>query len=444
MRIGLRTGLVPFCLLLSLGAAGAACPREPDPVEPADINFDAVAVADAVLAWAQCANSLQWTPFVERAEPALVTAQSVSEEDAERGHQQIIATLEARARSGSFVVDSEAYSQCLALPELVASCTRSIDLDEAAARANACYHVLVGTRAEGGGCSSDECQPDLACSRGPGAEPCGVCIPKGSLGDSCADLPCADALRCDSDTDRCVAGFVIVGEGESCVVNLCNDGLDCVLLENGDELCLAPATAGESCAERSCVDGLLCSSSTLVCREVGRGLPCEETCNLSETGLVCVDNVCVDAEVVSEGEACTVFDLAGNIGRYCINQLTLNECVPSEPGSSAGTCRPLPAEGEACSATGRCASGLACNGLSVCEGPLEIGEPCDGEGDLWCDDSIAWCSAQSGQCEPHRSLGEACDVEIGESCDPATSYCDEDEGFCVPLTSPYDADMCPA
>jgi len=120
----------------------------------------------------------------------------------------------------------------------------------------------------------------------------GTCRPRGGLGDPSNDEPysCSSNLHC--------VGFVPGQSLGSCsgpsaagsqcdADNDCQTGLVCV-----DELCVAPSGLGQLChASRDCTPGLVCDSDELVCVQARYpGDPCSDTepCSFSR----CVNGSC--------------------------------------------------------------------------------------------------------------------------------------------------------
>lgn len=254
--------------------------------------------------------------------------------------------------------------------ELGASCTRFDDLVSDCAQGLTCVdgacrepcQVFTGLRVgevcsdPASGESLDRCAEGLYCDErckplaGPG-ESCGACVEdyycsydgqttrcleRADEGESCDLASCKPGLFCDYDgAFQCRA---LANAGESCSDRPCVDGLAC----NGT--CRPPVGEGESCAEAACRDGLLCDyATTITCvAPPSAGSPCiSDRC---EASAVCDFETYTCRLGAVEGDPCTGH--AQCQSRYC----------------PAGRCAELPAIGESCEGTLRCAIGASCDG----------------------------------------------------------------------------------
>jgi hypothetical protein len=181
--------------------------------------------------------------------------------------------------------------------------------------------VPAGSRASGIACTSSlQCQ-SLSC-RTTGVEPCPVCRPLVALGGACtASEECNDG-RCQDM--KCLP---LVEEGAACTqLTACRAPLECVgpgVSDTNPGVCTKPIGVGQPCSFVSdACDitslGLRCDGATQLCKEVAR--------------------------VVGPGQTCG-FD--NGIEIYC---QAYGICVLPD-GGNLGTCRPPPADGEACDAS---------------------------------------------------------------------------------------------
>jgi hypothetical protein len=248
-------------------------------------------------------------------------------------------------------------------------------------------------------------RPDVVegCAGGDGACVDFTCAPRGEARSPCRDEvlgQCRPGLHCDGG--RCAP---LGGEGAGCDPTApdetsCIAGLLCV-----DGACLRPRAAGEACGEAPCGPCLRCEDGSCV-EATACELALGEGCGLRAT---CGRGTCV--ERAGLGEACDDRDCEVGLGCLLSTLTCARMPAPGEPcaevvgpgcGPDAicegGTCRALPAEGEAC--TGTCAGGLVC-ASGACVRRAADGEPCD----VGCANGT--CGA-GGLCEPWPGSGEPC------------------------------------
>jgi len=153
---------------------------------------------------------------------------------------------------------------------------------------------------------------------------CGVCAEIPTVGDPCQRREgCGptDLLYCSFE-NLCARAAT---EGEPCGTVFCAEDLDCI----GDAdtaTCQKRATLGEPCTPESGIGGP--HTGPPLC-DTGMGFQCDME-----------NNLCFERTIVDMGEQCAFGD----------------DCVG---GLCAGTCEPLPGEGEPC-VGGWCLPGLVC------------------------------------------------------------------------------------
>jgi hypothetical protein len=209
--------------------------------------------------------------------------------------------------------------------------------------------------------------------------------------DACRDVlvgKVPDGGACRPAGQQCATG--------TCELDSCGPGLCCA------SVCKPNAALGEPCGSRECVDGLYCDfANTFTCTAyASRGDDCSARRCL-EADECLYDGTsgksrCVSRETrVEVGGACSEHPCAR--GLYC----------DSSTGSTA-TCKPLPAEGEACTERSGCVDyDLLCDPTTLkCTRRGRVGEPCDA-GEYDCV-NYAYCAA--GTCAPLLKLGESCDL----------------------------------
>ncbi len=242
----------------------------------------------------------------------------------------------------------------------------------------ACREALTGGKTTGESCSDDiECAPTLYCDRSMACP--GTCAEPVAAGGSCQlGQPCADGQVCfvpDSSTDGTGTCMAPAGEGDACDTE---DGPPC----GGALRCNTPdgETAGT------------CGREVDITTGAATGEPCglmsRDAATLCADGLACVlsgglTGTC-QAAGIAEGESCPLAmpDPCAE-GLYCDGLML--------PDTTTGTCKPLPAAGEACAPPpgpfgddgpfedGLCAAGLVCDqteSTPTCVAPKANDQPC--------------------------------------------------------------------
>lgn len=180
--------------------------------------------------------------------------------------------------------------------------------------------------------------------------------------------------------------------------------------------------AGDPCSGPSECASNLCTSFFPTCGTCAKPLGLGESCAGSgghcASGTLChpTSRTCVATPLVvahaAAGEAC---DLRGNPPVGCTGDLV---CALNARTGTAGTCVPLPRNGEPCLAMGdpiQCAAGLQCGPVTTDGGPVMMcGDlmPC---GTAYCDASSFCYQTTAGPvgCRPCAGIGEACSNATG-------------------------------
>lgn len=156
-------------------------------------------------------------------------------------------------------------------------------------------------------------------------------------GEPCDDSSdCAQGLICLAAECRDPCKLQTAGEGERCEFAVCDDGLQCIQLEDGDgsdgpATCVRPG-GGEFCGDQTCVSGQWCDNGPMgsVCRAaVGPGAACSG--HRQCTTKYCPAGFC--EELPGEGEPCTEQGSCRD-GAICVAN------APDQPGTCA-TIAPL-------------------------------------------------------------------------------------------------------
>ncbi len=243
-----------------------------------------------------------------------------------------------------------------------------------------------------------------------------------------------------------------VGPGDPCGSGAeCDDtGYCSILTGNCEGVCLSYGLEGDCCAppcgSAPCAPGLSCApdaSGNRSCQRPGEGacasrLDCAagEACVIEAGAGSC-------APLPAEGEPCTV----GTDPPFCLPPFACD--APNAEGA-AGTCAARKAAGEPCQASWSCEPGLVCAGIDAasgqgtCAAPRAVGEPCAPlpQGALWpADDCVptAQCDPETLTCAGPPGLGEPCRTAGGDagSTGCAEGFCrtaaGSTEGTCTPL-----------
>ena len=208
--------------------------------------------------------------------------------------------------------------------------------------------------------------------------------------------------------------------------------------------------AGDPCSSSSECASTRCSASYPSCGTCYAPVPLGGACSTSSgcvSGARCHPGtgLCVAAPIVithaAAGQAC---DSAGNPPVGCEGDLI---CVPPTRDKTAGTCTPLPQQGEKCldmNPMARCAPGLSCgiarsSGLRIatCGNPAPCGYTVCAAGS-YCYESPEVIN----ECRPYAAPGEACnDSNYGEKVCAPGALCVGDadagvvsQGVCVVVT----------
>lgn len=334
---------------------GGAVPLEDVPAELADVWCDAAEsclgrLADRTGAGPSCR--------------ATVEAETAS---------SIVPLWAAAIDAGTATYDPALARQCLEATR-AQGCDLFIEAQPAA-----CRDFLIGTIALGERCSTSiECEGDAYC-RGAG----------------CPDVPGTCTAR--------------LGTGSPCgTTDECQTGLGCE-----DGVCRVPASAsGGSCGGDSalgCPLDEVCVGSTAETR--GTCTPYDEVltralgdaCDFREAELCSPELSCAVTGATATGITASCVAIAPS-GGSCFGAVPdmcpLGEYCDAQPATGAleGTCRPEPAEGEACGrslSTPVCAQGLECvtvDDTPTCIRPKDNGAACD----------------SAAECRSGRCVGGAC------------------------------------
>jgi len=250
----------------------------------------------------------------------------------------------------------------------------------------------------------------------------------------CYGMAVDSADACSQYADRCPSYYFnprslrTVESVEACIPMLkaatCTDvllGLGSQCLDHGTGAAGAPCSSASECASASC-SGLAPTCGT--CSPVAAtGAACGGDAGYCGSGQTCdpISRTCVAAPVTTahsaEGQPC---DLSANPPVGCEGDLV---CVTGSDGGTAGTCMPLPGQGQPClNGYPDCASGFSC-GISTTSGAREAlcgnPPPC---GDTTCA-AGSYCietPTMPLHCVPNAQLGEACIASGGDG-----------EGLCV-------------
>lgn len=327
------------------------------------------------------------------------------------GRHELFRVVDLAIEEGTVIFDEDAAAACLGA---FGALTCADIFDPAAAVPDfMCDDAFTANVAAGGRCGHDE---------------------------ECVDGWCDIDIACPG---RCQAR---VGSGMACTADVhCQDGLVCL-----SDRCEPPRDAGGACsADAHCAGGLICDAGTCATRP-GRAQACSASTRCASE-LVCVEGDCRDGarlddmcdamhpcapgfRCLSRTSACIA--VAGP-GEGC----SIDEECPGAFWCDAGTCAPLPGEGDACSLAPSCLVG-ACD-MGTCR-RLDEDEACDaGLGAPFgpCGNNLYCTSAPGGTtCQGITTEAQLCTSNI--ECGPrhncrdelGTRRCHPDE--CVPSTAP--------
>jgi hypothetical protein len=286
-----------------------------------------------------------------------------------------LATIQSSIASGKVRYAGDKLQACLdALRN--GGCVLSEAFESAA-----CQAALDGTVEIGGGCQFNlECAGAAYC-RSAGACP-GTCTAREPAGQSCShDDDCAPGLACSSVTDQC---YRPAGLGAACWRSQgteCELGLYCkgdTQLQAGTCASFSTVLTGQAGAACDPTQGSLCAPE-LSCVIEGVN-PLKSFCRAR----------------VAAGGACKIaFPDQCPVEQYC--------AVPEN--TLDGTCRPKPAEGQACvkatpldSEATLCAPYLRCENGS-CKALQKLGGSCQSSDVCWSQTCVG------GKCAPEGSCG---------------------------------------
>ena len=274
-------------------------------------------------------------------------------------------------------------------------------------------------RAPGAESMGDEMQKCAAWLKSP--EACNVpydsvdlsCYLRGSLP---AKAPCASGVQCQSGVcappngapqfcGQCaglaVSGASCVPQGLDALPTICDVGLVCSALQK----CVPPVKEGETCSPDQstaayvpCALGLSCvqapgkGGSVTCVAPSGLGDGCAAGSAGCGPNLDCVNAVCSAAP--GEGQPCSTSTLCAS-GLYCPSQLGI------DAGAGGNVCTPIPVVGAGASCAlpkqpawpPQCEAGLQCTG-DVCSPFPSVGSKCPSSG---CGQ---WLVCTNGTCQP--------------------------------------------
>ncbi|HVY28961.1 MAG TPA: hypothetical protein VHB79_20530 [Polyangiaceae bacterium] len=295
------------------------------------------------------------------------------------------AQRDARAQlaAGALHVVPEQAKRCL---QDLAACNGPNNLDD-----GSCRDVLEGRTELGQPCQrSVDCVGDAYCDASMGCP--GTCVARKPEGAECTlDDECSyseGVLSCyhgmsGKGVCHTQAWAPKAAKGEPCTrrlspaaeVTVCEDDLWCDTAPGGDPnedvmgVCALPIGNGMPCRDSDdvCLTGV-CNTDTLKCEPVKVATAVGDACNKEELvicdplrGLVCgKDLKCHGSGDGSSGSACfnSDYQLGCGPGLYCDRSGAATSDVP-------GTCRPLNAAGQACTADSACESDL-CSADKTC------------------------------------------------------------------------------
>jgi hypothetical protein len=238
--------------------------------------------------------------------------------------------------------------------------------------------------------------------------------------DGAAACACLDAMRDGTCNDRfsipaCKAAFRW-SDGGACGEPwaLCNPDESC--FSTNATLCPIRCTSmpgiGEPCFFGFCADDAVCDSATNMCRaRRGSGEPCGDvavdwrTMEGCDWGLRCHATLRVCIAPGADGEPCGDEDRC-QPGLVCLRYSSA-ESFACRPGPVAGeSCATAPANRRACARGHECRSGI-CQLARLPDGPCTDASDCP---------SSTWFECDAGTCRPLPVVGEACTTR----CAPGT------------------------
>lgn len=285
---------------------------------------------------------------------------------------------------------------------------------------SSCQAVIQGRLRENECCDVRRgCEDGFVCEREDRQDAAGECSQEGISGDTCYVQPCAPGLQCINN--RC-ADSLGIGPGERCDRSFdCQSGLVCI---GQTRVCSTPPELGEVCdsIETPCAAGLFCHGSNdgslLVCNAAAGpvGRRCRQDVDCS-TGLVCSRSSFTCFELGTTGAACTEDEDCAE-GLLCLDGTCETFAAPTGPG-------------DPCRAGFSCPGDLGedlcveqADGGSICVASPEVGDACGSPGQAPCPFVKGlFCNPQTSQCQLLPALGDPCAEEM--ACRSAFSdYCD--------------------
>ena len=292
---------------------------------------------------------------------------------------------------------------------------------------------------------------------------CGQLPPCGDEGTPCCeDSSCSGALKCVGGS--CIVDTECGGDGEACCThNVCNSTLIC---DGTSHTCVAPPSGcgqeGQMCctttAEGECVGSLNCEAATCSDCHGPSGIClfssqcCNgATCRFASWGLHC----CVGsgATCVNSTDCCGLMSCVDGMcqgemnGGLCVDDSSCAEGFHCEiPFCRADAEVMCVGQGEACSDTETCCTGLTCQNQldsdSCCvagEGACHLSTDCCGEmacedGQCVCGDEGDICNTANGAdcCEGLSCFAGTC--QSADSCLGFAETCTSDTECCGTLS----------
>jgi hypothetical protein len=266
----------------------------------------------------------------------------------------------------------------------------------------------------------------------------GVFTPRVAAGGICFAPTRTGALATVLGTEECQAGrcpWEVCGAtcpasapiGGDCSTLDCGEAGSCVWQSGGGRRCEARRAPGERCG-----NGLPSCQASAWCADPG-GAPCPfdtvTACacraDLAAGDPCALDDQCPAPLVCGDGRC---RGLQGALGESCYAPAPWTcqdglACLENGAAISLGTCAPLRALGETCSASDQCADGLVCRVEGRCGVPGSLGAPCavPAVGIAWDGECATGLQCVAGTYQPLADqVGAPC---TGVSCFGAGLYC---------------------
>ncbi len=308
-------------------------------------------------------------------------------------------------------------ASCLGLLA-VAACSSTTTATPGQANSDACGRVFEAYAKVDALCVAEGAkgQPSgsyLGAQKGSFARSCGNLASAPGSGITTAYLDaCASALNAvtactDSDkVDACRTPMGTLGDGAGCADDSqCASG-DCKnsSSSSGGSDAGVSGDAGLAAKAKYCGTCVPTLAEGAACGTAGITASCRQD-------LRCAGGKCVTRAPVADGVSC-VFGSGSNFGTLSCNLGSFCDYTTTG-GTPTGTCKKVPARGEAC--TTRCATGSVCI-AAKCSEPLADGAPCTGTGSNECKASSS-CSTTDKKCVARTYAGE------GGACGTNASSC---------------------